>query len=97
MAIRTRRGGGRDNLNLVNFLSTCDGVVQDVARLLRTDHSDVNYVDSSLLRIQTLATNLNRVCHSHPENTELLRLVQSLQSDIKELKRYQILIYYSIF
>ncbi|VDI06910.1 Hypothetical predicted protein [Mytilus galloprovincialis] len=86
MAIRTRRGGGRDNLNLVNFLSTCDGVVQDVARLLRTDHSDVNYVDSSLLRIQTLATNLNRVCHSHPENTELLRLVQSLQSDIKEVK-----------
>ncbi|XP_052100190.1 uncharacterized protein LOC127734390 [Mytilus californianus] len=86
MAIRTRRGGGRDNLNLVNFLSTCDGVVQDVARLLRTDHSDVNYVDSSLLRIQTLATNLNRVCHSHPENTELLRLVQLLQSDIKELK-----------
>ncbi|CAC5405966.1 unnamed protein product [Mytilus coruscus] len=50
----------RYNLNLVNILSTCDGVIQDVARLLRTDHSDVNYVDSSLLRIQTLATNLNR-------------------------------------
>lgn len=92
MATRIRRGGGRDNINLVHFLSTCDGVVQDIVRLLRTDHSDVDYVESSLLRIQALATNLMRVCHSHPENTDLLNLVQSLQSDIKELERSQIFI-----
>lgn len=102
MATRTWRGRGRYYIEVLHYFSTCDCVIQVVARLLRAYHIDVNYYVSSLLRIQIPkkfdGPNLTMVWHSLPENKELLHLVQFiLQSDIKELKRPQICIYLKVY
>jgi len=52
---------------LSTLLTVCDNVFQDVVRLLAIDQTDQDYIDSSLLRLQTVVTNGTRVSHRFPD------------------------------